>query len=111
MEATLSFNACHVRWTLKVQHSVRRLTSYRHELQQGAKCRHRRSCATVCSSTLGNAYSINDSTGTIPQLQGQQPDEAGADISLLAESLQVSKPVACQEESMYVDVCGPLLLD
>ncbi|DBA90889.1 TPA: hypothetical protein ACH3X2_004259 [Trebouxia sp. C0005] len=116
MEATLSFNACHVRyvpiaadsdssrlffcirsqtrqwpvfrWTLKVQHSVRRLTSYRHELQQGAKCRHRRSCATVCSSTLGNAYSINDSTGTIPQLQGQQPDEAGADISLLAESLQ-----------------------
>ncbi|KAL0032733.1 hypothetical protein WJX79_006253 [Trebouxia sp. C0005] len=88
MEATLSFNACHVRRTLGVQHSVRRLTSYRHELQQGAKCRPRRSYATVCSSSLGHAYSITDSTGTIPQQQGQQPDAAGVDISLLAEKLQ-----------------------
>ncbi|DBA90888.1 TPA: hypothetical protein ACH3X2_004258 [Trebouxia sp. C0005] len=116
MEATLSFNACHVRcvpiaadsdssrlflyirsqtWqrpafrrTLGVQHSVRRLTSYQHELQRGAKCRHRRSCATICSSRLGHAYSSNDSTGNIPQQQGQQPDETGPDISLLTEELQ-----------------------
>ncbi len=36
----------------------------------------------------GHAYSINDSTGNIPQQQGQQPDEAGPDISLLREDLQ-----------------------
>ncbi len=41
------------RRTLQVRHSVRRLTSYPHELQQGAQCRHRRTHATVCSSSTG----------------------------------------------------------
>ena len=36
----------------------------------------------------GHAYSINDSTGNTPQQQGQQPDEAGPNISLLTEELQ-----------------------
>jgi len=38
--------------------------------------------------SAGHAYSINDSTGNIRQQQGQQPDEAGPDISLLPEELQ-----------------------
>jgi len=38
--------------------------------------------------SAGHAYSINDSTGNIRQQQGQQPDEAGPDISLLTEELQ-----------------------
>ncbi|KAL0046275.1 hypothetical protein WJX82_007761 [Trebouxia sp. C0006] len=81
MEATLSFNACHIRRTLPVHHSVRRLTSS-HELQQ-AHCRHRRVSATVRWPRTVHAYSINGSTGNILQQQSWQSDKAGPIISLL----------------------------
>ena len=41
------------RRTLQVQHSVRRLTSHPHHLQQGAQYRHTRTPAAVCSSSTG----------------------------------------------------------
>lgn len=41
------------RRTLPVHHSVRRLTSYSHDLEQAAPCRYKRTHATACSSRTG----------------------------------------------------------
>ena len=38
--------------------------------------------------SAGRAYSVTGSTGSIPQQQSQQPDQAGPNITLLSEELQ-----------------------
>ncbi|KAL0041318.1 hypothetical protein WJX77_012278 [Trebouxia sp. C0004] len=92
MEATLSFNACHIRRTLQVQHTVGRLTSHGHihKLRQGTQYTHQKPHATVCYTSTGDAYRTSCSQDNIPQQQSRQLPEVGPDLACFLRSCRNS---------------------